>query len=299
MAKPTTSAGYDQDYTKDCERVLVTLLRKFGPWKDSVFLIGGLTPRYLVKARPPNAPLHAGTLDIDIVLDLQILTDTQAYQTLEENLKRMGFERAENEKGNKVSWRWKTTIDGGATIIVEFLADKPDLRGGKVQELPTEGGVSALNIPYASMVADLHDTESVTAQLLGEDGMATEKIRYANVVSFTCLKALAFDQRGERKDAYDVLYCLEHAEGTLEEKAEVIKRHLQGKHADVISRSLEILRARFVTDGNSEGHLKDGPVSVARFETGDGANPETRERQILRQRQVSDLVERLVTLARS
>ena len=60
----------------DCERVLVTLLRGLGPWKDSVFLVGGLTPRYLVPARPPAVPAHAGTLDVDVVIALQILTDT-------------------------------------------------------------------------------------------------------------------------------------------------------------------------------------------------------------------------------
>lgn len=50
MPKPKTFEGYGEEYTLDCERVLVTLLRGLGPWKDSVYLIGGLTPRYLVDA---------------------------------------------------------------------------------------------------------------------------------------------------------------------------------------------------------------------------------------------------------
>lgn len=88
MAKPATLDGYSDQYTLDCERVLVTLLRGLGPWKESVYLVGGLTPRYLVAARPPVIPAHAGTLDVDIVIDLQILTDTDAYHTLENNLLR-------------------------------------------------------------------------------------------------------------------------------------------------------------------------------------------------------------------
>ena len=86
MPKPATLDGYTDRHTTDCERVLVTLLRGLGPWKESVFLIGGLTPRYLVPTRPPAVPAHAGTLDVDIVVDLQILADTEAYRTLEENL---------------------------------------------------------------------------------------------------------------------------------------------------------------------------------------------------------------------
>ena len=65
MAKPATFDGYSDQYTADCERVLVTLLRGLGPWKESVFLVGGLTPRYLVAARPPEVPAHDGTLDED------------------------------------------------------------------------------------------------------------------------------------------------------------------------------------------------------------------------------------------
>ena len=41
MAKPATFDGYSDQYTVDCERVLVTLLRGLGPWKESVFLVGG------------------------------------------------------------------------------------------------------------------------------------------------------------------------------------------------------------------------------------------------------------------
>jgi hypothetical protein len=94
MAKPATIDGYSDLYTRDCERVLATLLRGLGPWKNSVYLVGGLTPRYLVggltprylvATKPPVVPAHAGTLDVDIVIDLQILTNTDAYQTLEDN----------------------------------------------------------------------------------------------------------------------------------------------------------------------------------------------------------------------
>lgn len=71
MEKPATIAGYSDPYTQDCERVLVTLLRGLGPWKESVYLIGGLTPRYLVGAESTTVPPHAGTRDVDIVIDLQ------------------------------------------------------------------------------------------------------------------------------------------------------------------------------------------------------------------------------------
>ena len=211
MAKPATLDGYADAYTVDCERVLLTLLRGLGPWKNSVFLVGGLTPRYLVRARPPDVPPHAGTLDVDVVVDLQLLADTEAYHTLEDNLRRLGFERATNDKGQKLSWRWQTRTEHGALMILELLADAPEIAGGRVQPLPTEGTISALNIPHSSIVFDLHQTTEIQADLLGGAGVATEIVRHADLVSFTCLKAFAFDQRFERKDAHDLIYCIEHA----------------------------------------------------------------------------------------
>lgn len=295
MTKPATLAGYSDQYTLDCERVLVTLLRGLGPWKDSVYLIGGLTPRYLVAARPPAVPAHAGTLDVDIVIDLQILANTEAYHTLEDNLKKMGFERAENEAGKKLSWRWQTRTEHGALMVLELLADAPDLAGGRVQPLPTVGTISALNIPHSSIVFDLHQVTEIQAELLDANGIATERVKHANLVSFTCLKSFAFDQRFERKDAHDLIYCIEHAPEGMDAAAKAFRDARSGKHGAVIEASLAILRNRFTGDETTDGYRKDGPVSVAKFELGEGVEPEQREARVLRQRQVSDLIEQLLS----
>lgn len=294
MAKPVTFDGYSDQYTCDCERMLVTLLRGLGPWKDSVYLVGGLTPRYLVKARPPVVPAHAGTMDVDIVIDLQILANTDAYHTLEENLKKMGFECAENDRQQKLSWRWQARTEHGALMVLEFLSDAPEIAGGRVQPLPTDGTISAINIPHSSIVFDLYEVTEIEAELLGGDGIAVEKIKHANLVSFTCLKAFAFDQRFERKDAHDLIYCLEHAPKGIGAVAEAFREALEGKHRDVVKNALERLRARFVQVGGTDGYRKDGPVAVAKFELGEGDEPEQREARILRQREASDVIEQLL-----
>lgn len=294
MAKPTTLDGYCDQYTADCERVLVTLLRGLGPWKDSVYLVGGLAPRYLVPASPPVVPAHAGTMDVDVVIDLQILADTDAYHTLEDNLKRMGFERAENENKQKLSWRWQTRTEHGALMVLELLADAPEIAGGKVQPLPTEGTISALNIPHSSIVFDLYQVTEIQAELLGGNGIATEKIKHANLVSFTCLKSFAFDQRFERKDAHDLIYCIEHAPAGIGAVADDFRNECSGKHGAVVQDALAILRGRFAGDDKTEGYRKDGPVSVAKFELGEGDEPELREARALRQRQACDLIEQLL-----
>ncbi len=293
MTKPKTFDAYNGAVTDAAERVLVTLLRGFGPWKDTVFLVGGQTPRYLVAARPPKVPQHAGTGDVDVVVDVAILTDTEAYSTLEENLHAMGFDRGTNESGVKVSWRWEARLETGATMVLEFLAEHPELGGGKVKVLPIEGNVSALNIPHASMVFDLHDTTELTAELLNGGGLATETVRYANIVSFTCLKAFAFDHRNARKDAHDLVYCLEHYPGGPDSAIAAFKDALAGPHAEAVEEALAKLKTRFVHEDPDQSYRRDGAVAVARFEDNDADvddNEEIRDLRILRQRQVADLM---------
>jgi hypothetical protein len=293
MAKPETASGYEKQVTENCERLLVTLIRNLGPWKKSIYLVGGLTPRYLV-TKPPPGKEHAGTGDVDVVVEQQVLADTEAYRTLEENLKKMGFERATNEKGQPQSWRWQAKTDSGSSIILEFLADDPKRGGGKVAPLPSEGGnISALNVPHASLVFDHFETKEIAADLLGGKGVATEEVRHADIVAFTCLKAYALTDRHEGKDAHDIVYCLENVEGGVAGAAEKFKKALSGKHADVVKEVLAILRKHFVTDDKTEGYRKDGAVAVAQFEIA-GDDADVREQRALRQREASEVVTNFV-----
>lgn len=115
----------------------------------------------------------------------------------------------------------------------------------------------------------MFSTCTKSAELLSDNGIATEKIKHANLVSFTFLKAFAFDQRFERKDAHDLIYCIEYAQEGLGAVAEAFGQEVIGKHGAVIAASLAILRNRFVGDEKTEGYRKDDLVSVAKFELGE------------------------------
>lgn len=269
-------------------------MRGLGPWKDSIYLVGELVPRYLVAARPPAVPAHAGTMDVDVVIDLKLLAETEAYRSLEHNFKKLGFERAENENQQKLSWRWQVRTESGALMVLELLADAPEVAGGRVQPLPMGGAISALNIPHAAIVFDMHQIAEVRAELLGENGLATERIKHADLVSFSCLKAFAFDQRFERKDAHDLIYALEYAPGGMDAAAAAFRAGRGGRHGAVVEEALAILRRRFADDAQTEGFRKDGPVAVAKFELGESDDPVLREARALRQRRASDVIDQLL-----
>ncbi|WP_295993084.1 hypothetical protein [Rugamonas sp.] len=146
--KPRTAAGYVSAQTVACERVLVALLSAFGTLKDSLRLVGGLVPRYLTPETPPDVPAHAGTTDVDIVFNLQVIAEGKGYDSLAKQLKARGFKRYRKDDGRASSWQWERKITERERVLVEFLHDATDpaLIG---KPIPIEGEkVSALGIRY-------------------------------------------------------------------------------------------------------------------------------------------------------
>lgn len=123
--KPRTAAGYSTDITLACERTLLTLLSAFGNLKDTLRLVGGLVPRYLTPETPPDIPMHTGTSDVDIVINLEVLAIGDEYACLADQLKARGlavWSRMENPPlGNGVDRsmsmsRWWLSCSGMQAI---------------------------------------------------------------------------------------------------------------------------------------------------------------------------------------
>lgn len=171
--KPKHQGGYTALHAELCERTLVTLLRGLGPWKAGIYLTGGLVPRYLIHRSDDDEqapPPHAGTTDVDLILDLDVLVTVEAYRRLEQNLRSLGFIRGTNDEGQTQHFSWRKPVGGGITVVVDLLCDADPAEGGRVAPLPGERRLSALKIPGAHLVARDHITVDVTAELLDERG---------------------------------------------------------------------------------------------------------------------------------
>ena len=258
--KPKHQGGYNQRHTHWCERVLVTLLRGLGPWKQSVYLIGGLVPRYLIGAE------HVGTSDVDLVLDLPLVAEIEAYRTLEQNLKALGFERGRNDEGQAQHHSWCQLVEAGLTVTVDLLCpDWESMPRQRLQPVPGNRALSALRLPGAHLVMQDFQEVVLEVELLHERGMARETIRVASATAFLVLKALAYEDRVEEKDAYDLIYLLERGPGGPEGIGRAFRQRLvDWPEEKLLVRTLEILRTRFAQPRH------DGPVSYARFQVDPG-----------------------------
>ncbi|MDR5832503.1 nucleotidyl transferase AbiEii/AbiGii toxin family protein [Caballeronia sp. LP006] len=266
--KPKSADGYSADVTAACESTLLTLLGAFGTLKDTLRLVGGLVPRYLTPEQPPDVPAHAGTADVDVVLNLQVLADGDGYASLADQLEARGFTR-HMKNGVVSSWQWQQQIDENTIVLVEFLRDADGDKPGRAVSVDGER-VSAVNMPYAGIVHDWFVERTITGTLLSDGGKASETIRCADVPAFIVLKALALDQRNEPKDAADLIHVLQYS-GKIDDVADlVVERALSGQHEGAVEAGLAALRRRFCDDEHSEGWEKVGAVGYARFHaTGD------------------------------
>jgi len=93
-------------------------------------------------------------------------------------------------------------------------------------------------------------------RLTGVQEIRGDSVKHADIVSFTCLKAFAFDQRFERKDAHDFAYCIEHAPEGLDAVVAAFARALAGQHAAVVREALDILRPPWHADAASRGSAR-------------------------------------------
>ncbi len=235
--------------------------------------MGGLVPMYLIgpSSEEEEREGYLGTQDVDIVLDVAIFGEIDAYKRLEQNLKGAGFKRvtkrADDDEITPEHWRWSREVAPNITVVVDLLQDAEPDEGGRVGPVPNERRLSALGIPGAHLAIQDYVTVTLRAELLDDGGLTEETIRVANIVPFVVLKTLAFDDRGEPKDANDLIYCIQYYEEGPDSVAKAFHESIE-KWPDepLIPQAVEILRRRFASDETTAGEQKDGPINYARFQ---------------------------------
>ena len=252
---PSTQDGYSSEdlatVTQTCLYVFTTL----GDLLGDVAVVGGLVPYLLVNqdALPEGLDPHVGTMDLDLGLSLAIF-DEERYQGLTGRLREAGFGPETKSGGNPRLQTWTNKAERSATI--DFLISQQ----GEDEKL---GGTCHIESDFAAFITrglDLafRDRRSVKLSgytLLGEQ--AARDVPVCGPGAFTVLKALAFRNRGARKDAYDLSYVLSGL--GINEVAQCLVSLLPDAR---VEDALDIIRNNFTE------HDATGPVRVAYFRTG-------------------------------
>ena len=246
---------YDDATTARCERALVTLLGDLGPWRERIYLVGGLAPRYLVGRLPEGARAHVGTTDVDLVIGVALGDETPAtYLTLQNNLEKSHFDPTDP------GFRWVREVDG-VKVVVEFLCETESVPAGFIfrpKAGSTGSNVGAFNVRGANLVRYDYVERALEGERLDGGGRSKVTVRVANLLPYTVLKVLAFQDRHENKDSYDLVFCLLHFGDGPEAAGSEAARSAIAQHASVTG-ALELLGERFRDVG------QDGPNAYATF----------------------------------
>jgi hypothetical protein len=246
---------YDEVTTARCERVLVTLLGALGPWRERIYLAGGLAPRYLTGQLPEGARSHVGTTDIDLVIGLALGDETpETYRTLQNNLEKARFRQQDP------SFRWARDVDG-VTVLVEFLCETGQVEPGRIFRPKGEytgSKLGALNVRGSQLVRHDFTERVIEGERLDGGGWSQVIVRIASVLPYTVLKILAFQDRHENKDAYDLVFTLLNYGGGPRACGQAAAASPVAGHAEVEGAAV-LLGERF------RDITRDGPNAYASF----------------------------------
>ena len=239
--------------------MLVELMTVLGEFRDHIVLTGGWIPYFLVEERGHE---HVGSLDIDIALDFQEISD-DSYQTILQALKDQGYKQGEQPF---IFYRTITASDGrNVTVEVDLLAGEYGGTGRSHRTQPVQD-VKARKARGCDLVFDHFRPLKVSANM--PDGARNEvNIKIAGIIPFLVMKGMALWERYKEKDAYDIYFTLLHYPGGIDELVKTFRPFNSNK---LVCEGLGKIRAKYISTE------APGPVWLINFEDVD--EEEERER---------------------
>ena len=261
-AKPRHRSGYTREETEQVKPACLTVAVTLGALMDDLCIAGGLVPSLLIDQQvgpdPETGDLHPGTNDLDVGLAIGLL-DEEQYAEISKRLRQEDFEPDRNELGNRTPQRWRLA---GCNVTIDFLM--PPIpgaeRGGRIHNL--EGDFGALITPGLQLAFDEHHEVIMEGYTLNGEAVR-RSIPVCGPAAFVVLKSLAFADRSEPKDAYDLIYVIRRWPNGIADIASRLVTHA-GKHSGVVRCALEKLANDFATPQNH------GPRRAAAFDGSQG-----------------------------
>lgn len=240
------------DYTADAvaaaRSVLLELTHLLGQYRDDIVVVGGWVPELLL---PQSQVHHIGSTDVDLALNHRTLQEA-GYRTIKELLLARGY-----REGSQPFIFHRIVQQGSREIVVEidFLAGEYEGTGQSHRTQKVQG-VRARKVRGCDLAFD-DSTEVTLHGVLPEGGEDTARVRVASLVPFLTMKGIALTERLKEKDAWDVVFCLQHYPGGVDALIQEFRPHLA--HG-LVQEGLKSLAEKFA----SPNHI--GPKFVADFE---------------------------------
>lgn len=266
--KPRHRSGYSPDEFEQVKSACLTVAVTLGAYLADVCIVGGLVPALLTdttREQDAEEDPHPGTNDLDVGLALALLDD-ERYAEISARLRAEGFKPDTNPAGNQTVQRWRLS---DLKVTIDFLMPPAPNQEDRVRVQNLEPDFGAVITPGLQLAFD----ERIGVELSGhtlQGEQVSRTIPVCGPAAFVVLKALAFSDRAEPKDAYDLVYVIRHAAG----RGVAIARRL-AEHATTNRSIVERALALLARDFDGLDHL--GPRRAARFSVPESAPQEQLE----------------------
>jgi len=268
-------SDYPEAEVQACFSVLLELMTALGEFRQDAVVVGGNVTSLLI---PDAKEKHPGTLDIDLALDFNQITD-DTYKTIVERLTARGYYQTEHGQPSVFYRDIGDQLGNKTTVQIDLLAGEYGGTGKRHRHQRVQDA-QARKARGTDLVFDSAVEVNLTGSL-PSGAQNTVTIKVPSIGPFLVTKGMALWNRMKEKDAYDIYYCCRNYPGGLAALVAAIRPLVSNSLA---REGLGKIKAKFATvDGI-------GPTWIADFlETED---PEERARV---QREAFELVNALMT----
>ena len=244
-----TRSNYPKNEVEACLSVLVEFMTILGEYRESIVLIGGWVPYFLIERKKHE---HVGSLDIDAAFNFNIIS-SETYNTILELLKNRGYQEGNQPFIFHRIIKVETGIE--VTVEIDLLAGE---YGGTSKSHRTQKiqDVRARKARGCDLVFEHNFLSTVTAKMPDQ---ATNRltIKIADVVPFLVMKGMALWDRYKEKDVYDIYFTISNYPGGIQTLINIFK---PVKSNRLVIEGLGKIKSKFI-DIESPG-----PIWVVNFE---------------------------------
>ena len=242
-------AKYEPRELRACKAVLSEIMNILSEYLDNIVLIGGNVPPLLFPDREED---YLGTIDVDLAVDpadsgvitLQHIVDSLLGAGYRRGDYHFRLERAVHLAGENEP----------VMIFVDLLATA-DTGVDQEESDFFEMGIKFLETESCRLAFDNNEEKTIEGNL--PDGSVYRgRIRIPGTLQLIAMKGLAWEDRKDDKDAYDIYFCLDLGKDDLDT---LITQGSQFVEEGQTKRSLQYVERNFRTVEHP------GPVAVARF----------------------------------
>ena len=98
---PRLSSEYQIGLVEASKSALLELNHMLGAFNESIVLVGGWAPYFLIEEYGNGDFLHVGSIDIDLAIDPETI-DNDAYAGIIDRIEDQGYSRRSNREGNPI-----------------------------------------------------------------------------------------------------------------------------------------------------------------------------------------------------